>query len=208
MGKRGPQGKNNEARIKSFIANLMANRPDEIRNAKGEASSVKIARLYHEETGEDVTRQTIASYLSDKDLINYTQASIPESNARMQEIDKRIGIAKNISSDETQKAGDRCKALNTYNSLIKTKIDYEEKLMAHKLLQAEVKRPIHQIVFGHFENVEKVCPKCGHKFYDLPVKSKDSDEKASKCDLKWDLKPGKGQTTLDRSDKDGNKTSK
>lgn len=204
MGKRGPQGKGNEARIKSFIANLMANRPDEIRNAKGEPSSVKIASLYHEETGEDVTRQTIASYLKDKDLINYTQATIPESNERMQELDRRIAIAKNISSDETQKAGDRCKALNTYNSLIKTKIDYEEKLMARKLRQAEVKRPIHQIVFGHFENVEKTCPKCGHRFYDIPVKDQDGVEKASKPEFK----AGDGQSTLDKSDKDGNERSK
>lgn len=204
MGKRGPQGKGNEARIKSFIANLMANRPDEIRNAKGEPSSVKIARLYHEETGEDVTRQTVASYLNAKDLINYTQATIPESNARMQDIDKRIGIAKNISGDESQKAGDRCKALNTYNSLLKTKIDYEEKLMSRKLRQAEIKRPIHQIVFGHFENVEKKCPKCGHRFYDIPVKDKDGDEKASKPEFK----AGDGQGTLYESDNDGNAKSK
>lgn len=199
MGRRGPQGKSNEARIKSFIANLMANRPDEIRNAKGEPSSVKIAKLYHEETGEDVTRQTVASYLGDKDLINYTQVSIPESNTRMEEINKRIAIAKNISSDESQKAGDRCKALNTYNSLIKTKIDYEEKLMARKLRQAEVKRPVYQIVFGHFENVEKICPKCGHKFYDMPV-----DEKTSKPGFK----SGDGQSTLDKGDKDGNEKNK
>jgi len=204
LGKRGPQGKSNEAKIKSFIANLMANRPDEIRNAKGEPSSVKIAKLYHEETGENVTRQTVATYLSDKDLINYTQATIPESNSRLQEIDRRIAIAKNISSDESQKAGDRCKALNTYNSLIKTKIDYEEKLMAHKLRQAEVKRPIHQIVFGHFENVEKTCPKCGHRFYDIPVKDNDGDEKASKSIFK----AGDGQSTIYKGDKDGNKKSK
>jgi len=204
MGKRGPQGKSNEARIKSFIANLMANRPDEIRNAKGEPSSVKIAKLYHDEVGENVTRQTIAKYLGDNDLINYTQASIPESNTRMQEIDKRITIAKNIASDETQKAGDRCKALNTYNSLIKTKIDYEEKLMAHKLRQAEVKRPIHQIIFGHFENVEKTCPKCGHRFYDIPVENKDADEKASKNGFK----SGNGQSTLYGKDKDDNTKSK
>lgn len=204
MGKRGPQGKGNEARIKSFIANLMANRPDEIRNAKGEPSSVKIAKLYHEETGEDVTRQTVANYLSDKDLINYTQATIPESNTRMHEIDDRIAIAKNISSDKSQKAGDRCKALNTYNSLIKTKIDYEEKLMAHKLRQAEIKRPIHQIIFGHFENVEKTCPSCGHKFYDMPVEKKDDVEKTSKPEFK----SGDGQSTIYEGDKDGNKKSK
>jgi len=198
MGKRGPQGKGNEARIKSFIANLMANRPDEIRNAKGEPSSVKIAKLYHEETGENVTRQTVAIYLGDKDLINYTQATMPESNTRLQEIEKRITIAKNISSDETQKAGDRCKALNTYNSLIKTKIDYEEKLMTYKLRQAEVKRPVHQIIFGHFENVEKTCPKCGHRFYDIPAKDNDDAEKTSK----WNLKAGNGQSTIYKSDKD------
>jgi rubrerythrin len=204
MSRRGPQGKGNEARIKSFIANLMANRPDEIRNAKGEPSSVKIARLYHEETGDDVTRQTVANYLNDKDLINYTQVTIPESNTRLQEIDKRIAIAKNISSDESQKAGDRCKALNTYNSLIKTKIDYEEKLMSHKLRQAEIKRPIHQIVFGHFENVEKTCPKCGHRFYDIPAKDQDSVEKAPKPEFKT----GNGQSTIYKSDNDGNEKSK
>jgi len=200
MGKRGPQGKNNEARIKSFIANVLANRPDEIRNAKGEPSSVKIAKLYHEETGENVTRQTVATYLADKDLINYTQVTIPEDNTRIQEINKRITIAKSIAGDESQKAGDRCKALNTYNSLIKTKIDYEEKLMFHRLRQAEVKRPMHKIVFGHFENVEKVCPKCGHKFYDIPMKSTD-DKQASKTVFE----SGDGQSTLDGSDKDERK---
>ena len=204
MGKRGPQGKSNEARIKSFIANLMTNRPDEIRNAKGEASSVKISKLYHEETGEDVTRQTVARYLGDNDLINYTQATIPESNERMREIDNRIVIAKNISSDETQKAGDRCKALNTYNSLIKTKIDYEEKWMTHKLRQAEVKRPVHQVIFGHFENVEKICPKCGHKFYDIPVKDHDSNENTSKSTFE----ASNGQSTIYKGDKNGNETSK
>ena len=122
----------------------------------------------------------------------------------MREIDKRIAIAKNISSDDTQKAGDRCKALNTYNSLIKTKIDYEEKLMAHKLRQAEVKRPTYQIVFGHFENVEKTCPKCGHRFYDVPVKDHDADETTSKPGFK----AGDGQSTLDEGDKNGTKKSK
>jgi len=76
--------------------------------------------------------------------------------------------------------------------------------MAHKLRQAEVKRPIHQIVFGHFENVEKTCPKCGHRFYDIPVNSKDTDEQASK----QVFKAGDGQSTLDGSEKDGTTKSK
>lgn len=190
MGKRGTQGIGSEARIKSFIANIIANRPDEIRSKRGEISSTVIARLYQEETGEKVTRQTVAKYIADKDFINYTQANIPESNTRMQEIDKRIATAKNIADDTTQKAGDRCKALNTYNGLMKMKIDYEEKLLANKLRQAEIKRPIHQVVFGHFENIEKVCPECGHRFYDLPVEKKASQKK---------FKSGDGQGTLDKN---------
>ena len=204
MARRGPQGKENEARIKSFIVNLMLNRPDEIRNAKGKPSSVKIAKLYEEEMGETITRQTIASYLGDKDLINYKQVTIPETNTRMQEIERRITIAKSISSDETQKAGDRCKALNSYRSLMKMKLDYEESLESRKLKQAEIKRPIHQIVFGHFENIEKICPKCGHRFYDLPVEK----ETTTKVTTGKTFEAGNGQSTLDKGDKNGTKKSK
>jgi hypothetical protein len=199
MNRRGPQGKGSEARIKSFIANTIANRPDEIRSKRGKISSTIIARLFHEETGEEVTRQTVAKYIADKDFINYTQATIPESNTRMEEINKRIAIAKNISDDITQKAGDRCKALNTFNSLTKTKIDYEEKLLANKLRQAEIKRPIHQVVFGHFENVEKICPECGHRFYDLPVEKKAKQK---------EFKSGDDQDTLDGGKKNADDKSK
>jgi hypothetical protein len=101
------------------------------------------------------------------------------NNEKIKEIDKSIQIAKDLMNDPNNKPGDRTKALNSYNSLINTKIKYEQQLKDYELKKAEIERP--NFLFKIFPgSVEVVCPKCGNKFYNVPEKGNIEKFKAEK----------------------------
>lgn len=152
-------------RLKKFIAVLMLNKPSEI-TFDGNFSPAKIAKVIFDELGEKVDEHTLAKWIEDKSILQYKEIIPPEENENIKSLKKRIAIAKAIADDKSEKAADRTKALNSFNALMKTKLQYEQMLADERIKKAEVSRPIHKIIFGHFKNVMNTCPKCGHKYLD------------------------------------------
>lgn len=153
--------------IKRFIAELLINRTSEVMgSSKSGYSPSKIQKLVEDELGITVSENTIVQYLDEGDLDKYSGIPKPEDNENLQDLKKRINIAKSIASDKGAKTSDRTKALNSYNSLMKTMLKYEKVLAEERLRKAEVTRPIYKIEFGHFDCTHKVCPKCHHVFLD------------------------------------------
>lgn len=168
MAKTGLKTKAEQSKLKTFIAELLKNRKSDIALPNGKASAVKISELIKEELGMDCTRQTVSNYLKE-DLSKYLKLTLVSNNEKIKEINKSIEIAKDLMEDKDNKPGDRTKALNSYNSLINTKIKYEQQLRDYELKKAEIEKPnfLFKINPG---SVEVICPECGHKFFNVPEK--------------------------------------
>lgn len=168
MAKTGLKTRNEQVQLKTFIAELLKNRKSEIALPNGKPSAVKISELIKEELNMDCTRQTVSNYLKE-DLAKYLKLPLISNNEKIKEIDKSIEIAKQLMNDPNNKPGDKTKALNSYNSLINTKIKYEQQLREFELKKAEIERP--NFLFKFFPGSVKVkCPNCGNEFYNVPEK--------------------------------------
>lgn len=190
MGK-GRRSEQDIAEIKKFIVSLILNRSSEINDSNGNPSPKKITILCKDELDKQVNEHTIAKYLKSSDLMNYSHLAKPQHNERMRDLDERIRLAKAMSKDSSIKPKERIMALNSYKGLFNEKSKYEKQLSDERVKTAEVSRPVHLLIFGHFENVKKTCPKCKHEFYDIEdVGGEEKDGKQKK------FKSGSGQSTL------------
>lgn len=200
--------------IKAYIAGLILNRQSEITKNDGSISYKKISGLIKDELDYSMDEHTVARYAK-SDLGKYKDVVPTEENENIKSLEKRIKLAKQIADDKSEKTRDRTSALNTYNALMKTKLKYEQMLAEERIKKAEVSRPVYKIIFGHFENVIKTCPKCGHRFYDpsyLKNEKKFKLERKEKIEdvnnrqdserRKIKFESGKGQSTFDRFSKD------
>lgn len=168
MAKTGKKSAADREKLKTFIAELLKNRKSEIALPNGDVSKSKISEIIKEELDEVCSRQAVANYLKE-DLSKYLNIPLVDNNEKIKEIDESIQIAKGLMNDSQNSPGDRTKALNSYNSLINTKIKYEQQLKDYELQKKEIERPnfLFKITPG---SVAVVCPQCGHKFYNIPEK--------------------------------------
>jgi hypothetical protein len=182
--------KDTEAKLKAFLINALKNKDLDIFN-NGNPSPSKLAKIFTQNTGIHITRQTVTKYLK-MDLSPYEHVIDYSQNANIKEIVDKISIADSIIKDITVRATDRTKALNAWRQLKQQYLDYEQHLKDLEVRKAEAAKPIYLI---HFTpgNAERICPKCGHKFYDLKEKKKELF-----------FKSGNGQATLE-GDKDKKK---
>lgn len=199
--------------IKSFIAGLILNRQSEITHSDGNISYKKVSELIKDELDYSMDEHTIKKYVESKDLGKYKDVVPTVENENVKSLEKRIKLAKQLADDKSEKTGDRTRALSVYNSLMKTKLKYEQMLAEERIKKAEVSRPVYKIVFGHFENVIKICPKCGNRFYDPSylknekkfglkrkeiIKNDDNRNEKESENKRIDFKSGEGQSTFDR----------
>lgn len=209
-----PKGRRTKAetqKIKKFIAELQLNRSSEILNKDGEVNRTKVINLIKDELGIKVDIHGVLAWLKSTDLVNYKTLSAPEQNERTKELKERLEIAKDMSEDKELPVKERLTALNTYRAIFSEISDYEKQLKLERLAVQEVSRPNHLLNIGHYENIEKTCPKCGHKFYDIKDDKKEGlthelkkiAKNADENKENWAFESGKGQSNFDDS-KEGN----
>ena len=179
----------------TFIAQLVYNRADEIANSSNKPSPAKINVLIKEELGLELSKQAIIRILK-KDLSKWRDIR-PAMNADIKEIISQINTMKSLINDKTATASARTRAANTYSNLMKTKLAWEKQIADVALRQAEVSRPTYELKMGAYKSVAVKCPKCGHKFYNIPSNKKDDEEKTKKD--KYEA--GNGQATLEEATK-------
>jgi len=156
--------------IKKYIANLLTTRKKEIENNLGHVSPKKIQRIMEQDTGMLVKEQVIAKYLKLPDIENFSHITNLDANNEIQRIENLIEIAR--------KQGKHT-AVARYMS---EKRNWLKQLAEDKVKIAEVNRPVYKTFFGHFENVKKKCPKCGHEFYELDDEEKGDGNKDRKSE--------------------------
>lgn len=171
------------------IADFVYNKQSEVTNESGKVSTTKLQRRLKEFYGIDVKLQSLTNILK-KNLKPYIEKR-PTSDSNIKDLEAALGAAKGIINDPETKPTAKNGAMNAYSNLMKTKLAWEKQLMEIKLQEAEKDRPIYKVRFGHFKSVESKCPKCGHKFYDIPGQKKDEEKKPFiKADEKQDTIKG------------------
>lgn len=194
--------KNNEDKIKKFLAKALKNKNFDIYSSSGKPSPSKLVKKFHEETGITITRQTMAKYLKD-DLSAYLTGIDFSQNAKIREIQNAMRIAKGIYEDNTAKPADKTKAMNAWRQLNQQLIDYEQHLREIEIRKIEAGRPNHLIRFEP-ASAEHTCSKCGNTAYiewdSKNEKWKDTDDDEEEKSTA-SFKSGDGQGTLDVEEK-------
>lgn len=166
--------------IKKEIADLLYNHKDEIKFINGQPSPTHLMKLL-KERGYDVSRQSIAKFLDDG-VEKYRQALILEDNQKVRDIKEAMRVQKEIWNSVSNKPSDRTKAANSWRSLHKQLMEYEQQIVEARLKTAEVSKPNFLIKIEP-PNVLKTCPKCGHEWYDIEDHKKEKKLKVTKeCD--------------------------
>lgn len=179
----------------NFIAQLVYNRADEVAKKDGKPSPAIIGRLITEELGLYLSKQAIIRILK-KDLNKWKDVR-PAMNDDIKDIISQLNTMKSIIKDEDATASARTRAANAYSNLMKTKLAWEKQVADMEFRKAEVERPVYELRMGKYKSVAVTCPKCRHKFYNIPAKDQDSVEKAKKDSEKLEFKSGEGQATLE-----------
>jgi hypothetical protein len=172
----------------TFIAQLVYNRAEEIANSSNKPSPAKIAKLIKEELGLTLSIQAIIRILK-KDLSKWKDVR-PAMNDDIKDIKSQLDTMKAIISDKDATPSARTRAANAYSNLMKTKLAWEKQIDDVALRQAEIERPTYELRMGAYKTIAVTCPKCRHKFYNMPAKSKDSVDSDKK-----EFKAGEGQAT-------------
>jgi len=159
--------------IKKEIADLLYNNKDEIKFVNGQPSPTQLSKLL-KERGYDVTRQSVAKFL-EEGVEKYRQALLVEDNQKVRDIKEAMKVQKEIWNGEVNKPSDRTKAANSWRSLHKQLMEYEQQIVEAKLKRAEVSKPNYLIKIQP-PNILKKCPKCGHEWYDMEDHKKKEDE--------------------------------
>lgn len=163
----------------TFIAQLVYNRADEIISEKtGKPSPSIIGKLITEELGLKLSKEAIIRILR-KDLNKWKDVR-PAMSDDIKDIITQLTVIKSIIEDDTATASARTRAANAYSNLMKTKLAWEKQVSDMEFRKAEIERPTYELKMGAYKSVSVKCPKCGNKFYNIPDKDQDIDEKASK----------------------------
>jgi len=157
-------------RIKRWLANVLTNRKDDITTPDGSPSLVKLIEMVKAELGFSITRQTMATYLKE-DLTKYLDETTGEYSNEMREYDTMMASAKEIWDNLSYKAIERTKAYNSWLKAKKQREDLERKLQAERIREAEVRKPNYLVKFEPGQ-AKRICPECGHEFYDNVKKVK------------------------------------
>ena len=177
----------------TFIAQLVYNRPTEVAGKTGKPSAVKIGKLIKDELGFSLSEQAIYRILK-KDLSKWKDVR-PAMNDDIKDIISQLNTMKALISDKEATPSARTRAANAYSNLMKTKLAWEKQIADVALRQAEIERPTYELKMGAYKSVAVKCPKCKHKFYNIP----DADKKEE--DKKDVYKSGEGQATLEEATK-------
>lgn len=176
----------------TYIAQLVYNRAEEISNSSNKPSPATIKKLIKEELGLTLSIQAIIRILK-KDLSKWKDVR-PAINDDVKDIKSQLDIMKALINDKEATPSARTRAANAYSNLMKTKLAWEKQIDDVALRQAEIERPTYELRMGAYKSIAMTCPKCRHKFYNIPAKSKDSVENETK-----EFKSGKGQATLEEA---------
>lgn len=195
--------KNNEDKVKKFLAKALKNKNFDIYTSAGKPSPSKLVKLFKNETGIKITRQTMAKYLTD-DLSSYMINVDFSQNTKIREIKEAMKIAKSIYSDDTARPADKTKAMNAWRQLNQQLIDYEQHLRELEIRKVEASRPNFLIKFETACAVY-ACSKCGYSCYIKwdEEKKQWAEVKEEKKESKKNFESGNGQGTL--YDGDGKK---
>jgi len=195
--------KDNEDKVKKFIAKALKNKNFDIYTSSGKPSPSKLVEQFKKETGITITRQTMAKYLRD-DLSSFLIDIDFSQNSKIREITAAMGIAKGIYENALAKPSDKTKAMNAWRQLNQQLIDYEQHLRELEIRKVEASRPNYLIRFEP-ACAEYTCSKCKHSSFiewdsknDKWVEVTEKDEK--KKPERY-FKAGDGQGTLELGDK-------
>lgn len=188
--------KNNEDKVKKFIAKVLKNKAHDVYASDGKPSPSKLLKRLKAETGITITRQTMAKYLKD-DLSSYLVGLDFSKNSKIGEITNAMSIAKEIYENEASRPGDKTRAMNSWRQLNQQLIDYEQHLREIEIRKVEAGRPNYLVQFNP-ACAEYTCSKCKHSvFLEWDAKSSkwvDVDDKEKKEEKVF--KAGEGQGTI------------
>lgn len=172
----------NIKKVKIFIARLMDNRKSEILKSDGTISYTKIMNLVKEELGIQYEIHAISRYVKEvsSNLMTYRGEDSSDAHEEMKRIERLIKQAENEDN------------FTAVNNLLTQKRKWRKYLAEEQVKIKEVSRPKYTIVFGHFENVEKKCPKCGHVFLDASYLKNVKKFGLNKKEIKENNEKGKG----------------
>lgn len=159
----------------AFLADVVYKRIDEVANRDGHPSPSKVGKLITEELGYTLSKQAVIRLLK-KDLTGYKDVR-EKTDIDVLDIIKQLTIIKSIIDDGSATASARTRAANAYSNLMKTKLAFKKQLSEDEFRRREVEKPIYELRMGKYKSVSVTCPKCKHKFYDIPNKQKDDEKK-------------------------------
>lgn len=165
-----------EEKIKIFIADLIKNKNEDCFSKNGEPSPIKIVKLIEEKLNLKISRQAVHNIIKKSRYVKYMKDIDLTRNKDIVEIQEMINSAHEIVKDAKSSPADKTKALGVWKHLKQQYLDHIQKLKDLELRAVEAKKPIYLIRFNP-SNAERICPKCGNKFYELKSEVNEKDKK-------------------------------